>query len=110
MDAARLLSPVSTGNKEVPRARPVERNASQKTQAQEKPSPKIDKAQVKAVLDNIIRDTRFQYVLKDEMNYFVVRIIDRETDKVIKEIPSQALQKVHEGLVQALGILFDEIV
>jgi len=110
MDATHLLSPVSIGNKEVPRVRPVEHNASRNTKAREKSSPKIDKAQVKAVLDDIIRDTRFQYVLKDELDYFVVRIIDRATDKVIKEIPSQELQKVREGLVRALGILFDEIV
>ncbi|MBI9100189.1 MAG: flagellar protein FlaG, partial [Spirochaetaceae bacterium] len=30
------------------------------------------------------------------------------TDKVIKQIPSEELQKLHDNLQEALGILFDQ--
>jgi flagellar protein FlaG len=62
---------------------------------------------IKAALDDIIRNTRFQYVIKDEPNYFVVRIIDKDTDKIIREIPSKELQKLHESIQEAIGLLFD---
>lgn len=74
------------------------------------PPSKPDKRRVRAALDRIIRNTRFQYAIKDKLGYFVVRIIDRDTDKVIREIPSKEFQKVHEGIDEALGLLFDELI
>ena len=109
MDVARLMTTAANGNNEIPRVqskKPVKTQVKKKTSS---PAPKIDKTQLKVALDNIIRDTRFQYVIKDELDYFVVRIIDKNTDKVIREIPSKELQRVHEGINQALGLLFDEL-
>ena len=37
----------------------------------------------------------------------VVKVIDRETDTVIKEIPPRELQIVHARIREALGALFD---
>lgn|GEM_PF-646933 len=77
---------------------------------QEPSAPDIDREKLKAALDKLIRNTRFQYVLKGELSYLAVRIIDRDTDKIIREIPSRELQKIHENIERALGILFDELV
>jgi len=77
---------------------------------QKAPVPEIDREKLKAALDKLIRNTRFQYVLKGELSYLAVRIIDRDTDKVIREIPSRELQKIHENVERALGILFDELI
>ncbi|CAD7838859.1 hypothetical protein S1OALGB6SA_2378 [Olavius algarvensis spirochete endosymbiont] len=71
---------------------------------------RINKEQLKVALDKIIRNTRFQYVLKGELFNLAVRIIDKDTDKVIREIPSRELQKMHENVERALGILFDELI
>ncbi|OQX28933.1 MAG: hypothetical protein B0D92_06345 [Spirochaeta sp. LUC14_002_19_P3] len=70
--------------------------------------PKIDKAQLKIALDNVLRNTRLQYDIKDEVGYFVVRIIDKDTDRVIREIPSRELQTVREQIKRVLGLLFDK--
>ena len=81
-----------------------------KKPARPDPPSEPDKRRVKAALNRIIRNTRFQYAIKDKLGYFVVRIIDRDTDKVIREIPSKELQRVHEGIDEALGLLFDELI
>jgi flagellar protein FlaG len=38
----------------------------------------------------------------------VVKVIDADTDKVIREIPPAELQHVHERIREVIGILFDE--
>ncbi|RKX74780.1 MAG: hypothetical protein DRP70_00375 [Spirochaetes bacterium] len=109
MDVARLMTASATGSKEMSRTRVNQSGKAPVKKVKKAKPPEIDKTQLKVALDNIIRDTRFQYVLKDELDYFVVRIIDKNTDKVIREIPSRELQRVHEGINQALGLLFDEL-
>ena len=108
MDVARLTAATAIGNREVPRERGSQTGKTPVKKAKPAPQPQVDKRQVQAVLDRMIRNTRFQYDIKDELGYFVVRIIDQDTDKVIREIPSPELQRVHEGIEQTLGILFDE--
>ena len=71
-------------------------------------TPSSHKGRRQTALDDATRNTRFQYVIVDELDYFVVRIIDSNTDKVIKEIPSKELQRAHQGIAEAIGILFDE--
>jgi flagellar protein FlaG len=110
MDVAHLTTATAIGNKEVLRGRASKPEKTPKKVVRKAQPPEIDKTQLKAALDKIIRNTRFQYILKDELDYFVVRIIDKDTDKVIREIPSKELQKVHEGIDQALGLLFDEFI
>ena len=110
MDVSRLTNATAgiMGNKEVLKNRSsgnVKKNAvTPKVRVKPEPNKKV----VQAALDRIIKNTRFKYVLKDTLDYFVVRIIDRDTDKIIREIPSKELQRVHEGIEEALGLLFDE--
>ena len=110
MDVARLTAAAATGNRTVPRVEAAQSGKSPVKKVRKEAPPEIDKTQLKVALDNIIRDTRFQYVLKDELDYFIVRIIDKNTDKVIREIPSKELQRIHESINQALGLLFDELI
>ena len=110
MDVARLTTATAIGNTEVPRGRASESGRASAARPRIAPPPEPDKTHVKAVLDKMIRNTRFQYDIRDEIGYFVVRIIDQDTDKVIREIPSKELQKVHDGIEQTLGVLFDEFI
>jgi flagellar protein FlaG len=40
----------------------------------------------------------------------IVKVIDKETDKVIKELPPEELQRLHRNLKEAAGHLFNEMV
>ena len=72
-----------------------------------KKKPVPDRKQIEKALSNF-KSTRFSYQITDELNRFIVKIIDKKTDKVIRQIPSEELQKLHDNLKEALGILFDQ--
>jgi len=66
--------------------------------------------ETKSILNEVTNNTRFSYSINEKANSFVVKIIDRNTDKVVKEIPSRELQKLHENLREAIGIFIDKMV
>lgn len=51
---------------------------------------------------------RLRFTINRELEQVVVKVIDRETDKVIKEIPPEVLQRLHVRIREAIGLLFDE--
>jgi len=53
---------------------------------------------------------KLQFVVDHRSNEVIVKVIDKETDKVIKELPPEELQKLHSNLREAIGLLFDEMV
>lgn len=93
---------------------PRQRAASAKHHAeQQKKRIKLaapDLKETKSILNEITNNTRFSYSINEKIDSFVVKIIDRNTDKVVKEIPSRELQKLHENLREAIGIFIDRMV
>ncbi len=53
---------------------------------------------------------RLSFRYHEELDQVVVKVIDRDTDKVIKELPPSEIQRVHLRIREALGLLFDETV
>ncbi|MEW5814141.1 MAG: flagellar protein FlaG [Spirochaetota bacterium] len=51
---------------------------------------------------------RLKFSVNEELNQVVVKVIDSETDKVIKEIPPAEIQKLQVRIREIIGILFDE--
>ncbi|MFP4408924.1 MAG: flagellar protein FlaG, partial [Spirochaetaceae bacterium] len=52
------------------------------------------------------RRLRFDY--NEKLEQMVVKVIDANTDKVIKELPPEELQRVHIRIREAIGLLIDE--
>jgi len=52
---------------------------------------------------------KLQFEVDHRSNEVIVKVIDKETDKVIKEIPPEELQRLHRSLKEAIGLLFDEM-
>ena len=52
------------------------------------------------------RRLRFDY--NEQLEQVVVKVIDASTDKVIKELPPEELQRVHIRIREAIGLLIDE--
>lgn len=57
---------------------------------------------------SLMFNRRLQFSVNTKLDQVVVKVIDEETDTVIKEIPPRELQLVHERIREAIGILFDE--
>jgi len=53
---------------------------------------------------------RLSFYLNEEIDRVVVKVIDGETDKVIKEIPPQEVQEVVARIQKAIGVLVDEMI
>jgi len=51
-------------------------------------------------------DIKFQY--NDNINELVVNVIDKNTDKVIRKIPSDEALKIMEQMRKLVGALFDD--
>ena len=53
---------------------------------------------------------KLQFMVDNQSNQIIVKVIDKETDKVIKELPPEELQMLYRNLKEAIGLLFDEMV
>ncbi len=51
---------------------------------------------------------RLSFSLNEKLGEVVVKVIDTETDKVVREIPPVELQRVYERIREVIGLLFDK--
>ena len=51
---------------------------------------------------------RLKFSINRELNTVVVKVIDTKTDKVIKELPPEQIQRLHIRIREAIGLLIDE--
>lgn len=51
---------------------------------------------------------RLSFSYNDKLGQVVVKIIDDDTDKVVREIPPVELQHCYERIREVLGLLFDK--
>lgn len=69
--------------------------------------------QIRETMDSLEKlitrfNRRFEFVLDEQINRIVVKVIDRDTDKVIKEIPPAEIQHLIARLRETMGLLVDE--
>jgi len=53
---------------------------------------------------------RLKFVVDQESMDITIKVIDNETDKVIKVLPPEELQRLHSKIKETIGFLFDEMV
>ncbi|MFO7848401.1 MAG: flagellar protein FlaG [Spirochaetia bacterium] len=51
---------------------------------------------------------KLKFRINNDLQQVIVKVVDKETDKVIKEIPPEALQRLHERMQEFIGLLIDE--
>ncbi|MFP4376390.1 MAG: flagellar protein FlaG [Spirochaetales bacterium] len=51
---------------------------------------------------------RLKFSVNRELEQVVVQVVDQETDKVIKELPPEGIQRLYAKMQEALGMLIDE--
>ncbi len=64
-------------------------------------------------LKNILKMTelfnrKLKFSIDRELEQVIVKVVDSQTDKVIKEIPPEELQRLYSSMKEALGQLIDE--
>jgi flagellar protein FlaG len=53
---------------------------------------------------------RLQFQVDRQSKDITVKVIDRETDKVIRELPPEELRRLHTKIRETIGFLFDQTV
>jgi flagellar protein FlaG len=113
-----------------------ERSAAQRSGSQEPPQPqqnraaelmmqqKIEEQRQKSLASaknvdaakyfkEILRFTeifnkKLKFNIDQNSEQVIVKVVDTETDKVIKEIPPEELQRLYSSMKEAIGLLIDE--
>ncbi len=55
-------------------------------------------------------DRKLQFQVNKDINQIVIKVIDANTDKVIREIPSVEIQRLQARIRETVGLLFDETI
>ena len=53
---------------------------------------------------------RLKFEIDQDSRELIVKVIDNDTDKVIKVLPPEELQRVHSKISETMGFLFDKVV
>lgn len=61
-------------------------------------------------MSEMVDGRKLQFNVNKELGSVVVKIVDSNTNQVLKEIPSEDMQKLKLRIRKAIGNLFDEIV
>jgi flagellar protein FlaG len=51
---------------------------------------------------------KLQFIVDQRSQEVIVKVIDKNTDKVIKVLPPEELQRLHRKLRETIGLLFNE--
>ncbi len=80
----------------------------------EKPSEKVDVEDLLKDIEKSIDKIKMifrgeaQFILDRELNMIIIKIKDRETGEIIRQIPPEVAVKIAKNLQELMGILFDE--
>ena len=59
---------------------------------------------------SVALNRRLKFEIDQESRQILVKVIDNETDKVIKVLPPEELQRLHSKIRETFGFLFDRMV
>jgi flagellar protein FlaG len=57
---------------------------------------------------SMILNRKLKFHVDHESHDITVKVIDPETDKVIRILPPEELQRLHSRIRETIGLLFDE--
>lgn len=83
--------------------------------AEETRIPVLDSNELKHAVEQMnafasIMNHRLSFSVDQETHDIIVKVVDADTDKVIRELPPAELQKLHKSIKEALGLLIDKLI
>lgn len=85
------------------------------TKTDEARVPILDAQELKHAVEQMnslasIMNHRLSFSVDQETHDIIVKVVDADTDKVIRELPPAELQKLHKSIKEALGLLIDKLI
>ncbi len=74
---------------------------------------KLSKKTIKDAIENtnkklVSTDRKFEFSINEETNDVIIRVINKETDEVIREIPSEKILDMVAKMMELAGLFIDE--
>ena len=73
-------------------------------------TPDLKLAIAKLEQISVAFDRRFKFEIDQDSREIIIKVIDNETDKVIKELPPEELRRLHNRISETIGFLFDRTI
>ena len=112
-DGQKIYSSLSAGRKvqKVEVETPMPTTAAEVLQNMEQSKADIE-ASAKELqrLSDMVTGHRLHFNVNSETNKVVVTVVDASTNEVIRQIPSEEVQKIQARMKHAIGVLFDEVI
>ena len=72
----------------------------------------LSEADLKTMIEKLEKgirqfNRRLKFDINKEINRIVIKVIDRDTDKIIREIPPSEIQNLLMRIREAIGLLYD---
>lgn len=81
-----------------------------KTEKRQKEEELLTLPEIKLHLDDILKETQIKYSIDESDDSFIIKVMDKKTDKLIKEIPSHDMQVLRKHFRTHMGVLFNELI
>jgi len=96
-----------------PKGAPAEAAKPSASKSEPQPDSSEKAAEYEKYLEQIlgtipIYDKELKYVIDRNLDQVIVKVIDSKTDKVIKEIPPEEIQRLEARIREAVGLLIDK--
>lgn len=66
--------------------------------------------ELKKISDLVMKNNKVAFDVNKELNEVIIKVIDPTTKEVVREIPSEDLQRIQARMKQAVGLIFDEMI
>ena len=78
--------------------------------ANEMPAEQEPVDEVVSDLNNLVRELHrdLQFTVDSESGETVIKVVDRETDEVVRQIPSEEVVRMRQRLQEAAGVIFQD--
>ena len=107
-----VSSPQESQEKTLPMEKKPAAEHQEAPRQETKANPAPDLKQTTSDLEQIglAFNRRLKFEIDTESREIIVKVIDNETDKVIKVLPPEELQRLHSRIRETIGFLFDRMV
>ncbi|WP_243290300.1 flagellar protein FlaG [Bacillus sp. FJAT-47783] len=73
----------------------------------------VNKEELKTVIDNLNEfvkpvETSIQFELHEQLNEYYVKVINKETEEVVREIPPKKMLDMYAAMAELMGFIINE--
>jgi len=114
MDPHRNVNSMNVRNVQIESLKQLQLNVEKASEEPKKQQEDLDLSKamdsLKKTFERLSRffKTEAQFTIERELNMIIIKIKDRDTGEIVRQIPPEVAVKIAKNLQELMGILFDE--